>query len=117
MASNGALPQTLKSITATKIKELSKQRALFDRRKTEILSAANATQDLRSRAHILLDGVSSLKGYPTGSLDKDDTDLDADSGDSDCEDMPTAPGAGRLQRGDHANIRRFLLQSRRRERR
>jgi hypothetical protein len=114
MASNGALPQTLKSITATKIKELSKQRALFEQRRTEILSAANATQDLRSRAQVLLEGISSLKGFHTGSLDKDDADLDADSDseESDSEDMNTASGAGRLQRADHANIRRFLLQSR-----
>jgi hypothetical protein len=112
MASHGALPQTLKSITTTKLKELSKQRALFDRRKAEILAAANATQDLRSRAQVLLDGISSLKGYPEDSLDEDDTDLDTGSGDEDSEDESTAPGAGRLRREDHANIRRFLLQSR-----
>jgi hypothetical protein len=111
MTSNGALPQTLKSITATKIKELSKQRVLFDRQKTEILAAASKAQDLRSRAQVLLDGISHLKGYPKDSLDRDDTDLDADS-ESESEDTPTAPGAGRLQRADHANIRRFLLQSR-----
>ena len=111
MASNGALPQTLKSITATKIKELSKQRALFDQRKAEILAGVSSAQDLRSRAQVLLDGISNLKGYPKDSLDKDDMDLDAHSGDSDSEDMPTTPGAGRLQREDHANIRRFLLQS------
>lgn len=37
MSSLGALPQTLNSITATKIRELSKQRKLFDKRKHDIL--------------------------------------------------------------------------------
>ncbi|KAJ5793778.1 hypothetical protein N7457_000377 [Penicillium paradoxum] len=112
MASNGALPQTLKSITATKISELSKQRALFDLRKTEILAIANTAPDLRTRAQALLDGISRLKGYPKDSLDKDDVDLDADSSSDESEDTRTARGVGRLQREDHTNIRRFLLQSR-----
>lgn len=109
---NGALPQTLKSITATKISELSKQRALFDQRKTEILAVANAAPDLRTHAQALLDGISRLKGYPKDSLDKDDLDLDADSSDEESEDTLTSRGVGRLQPADHTNIRRFLLQSR-----
>jgi hypothetical protein len=111
MASNGALPQTLKSITATKIRELAKQRALFDLRKAEILEAANAAPDLRTRAQALLDGTSRLKGYPKDSVDKDDTNLDADSSDEEAEDTLTCRGVGRLEREDHSNIRRFLLQS------
>ena len=75
---NRALPQTLKPITATKISELSKQRVLFDRRKTEILAVANAAPDLRTRAQALLDGISRLKGYSKDSLDKDDLDLEAE---------------------------------------
>ncbi|CAG7987690.1 unnamed protein product [Penicillium nalgiovense] len=109
---NGALPQTLKSITATKISELSKQRALFDRRKTEILAVANAAPDLRTRAQALLDGISRLKGYSKDSLDKNDLDLDDDSSDEESEDTLTSRGVGRLQPEDHTNIRRFLLQSR-----
>ncbi|KAJ5480218.1 hypothetical protein N7530_005727 [Penicillium desertorum] len=109
---SGALPQTLMSITATKISELSKQRVLFDRRKTEILAVANAAPDLRTRAQALLDGISRLKGYSKDSLDKDDLDLDADSSDEESEDTLTSRGVGRLQLEDHTNIRRFLLQSR-----
>ncbi|KGO75253.1 reverse transcriptase [Penicillium italicum] len=109
---NGALPQTLKSITATKISELSKQRALFDRRKTEILAVANVAPDRRTHAQALLDGISRLKGYDKDSLDKDDLDLDADSSDEESGDTLTSRGVGRLQPEDHTNIRRFLLQSR-----
>ncbi|KAJ5833800.1 reverse transcriptase [Penicillium riverlandense] len=113
MAYNGALPQTLKSITATKITELAKQRALFDERKNEILSAANAASDLRTRAHALLDGLSGLKGYPKDALDKDDMDLDVDSSDDDSDSETGdvySPGMGQLHHADHTNIRRFLLQ-------
>ena len=112
MSSNGALPQTLKSITATKIKELSKQRVIFDQHKREILATAGAAKDLRTRAQVLLDGISRLKGYPKELLDRDDSDLDADSGALDPNDLISGSGAGRLQQNDHANIRRFLLQSR-----
>ncbi|CAI7628837.1 unnamed protein product [Penicillium glandicola] len=107
-----ALPQTLKSITATKISELSKQRTLFDLHKTEILAVANAAPNIRTRAQALLDGISRMKGYPKDSLDKDDLDLDADSSDEESEDKLTSRGVGRLQPEDHTNIRRFLLQSR-----
>lgn len=110
MVSNGALPQTLKSITAIKAREVSKQRALLNQQKGQILKAAEDAKDLRSRARILLNGVSDLKGYPKDSLDKTDEDLDAESDESDSEET-TTQGVGRLQRGDHKNIRRFLLQS------
>ncbi|KAJ5161633.1 hypothetical protein N7492_007025 [Penicillium capsulatum] len=115
MATTGALPQTLKSITATKINELSKQRLIFDKRKEEILAAANAAPDLRNRARVLLDELSSLKGYPKDSLDKDNFDLedvsDEEWGDESAngEDV-TSPGMGQLYPSDHTNIRRFLLQ-------
>ncbi|KAJ5493868.1 reverse transcriptase [Penicillium fimorum] len=107
-----ALPQTLKSITATKISELSKQRALFDLRKTEILAAANAAPDLRTRAQALLDGISRLKGYPKDSLDKNDVDLDADSSDEEPAEKLNSRGVGRLQPEDHRNMHHFILQSR-----
>jgi hypothetical protein len=113
MASTGALPQTLKSITATKINELSKQRVLFDKRKADILAAAEAAPDLRTRVRILLDGLSRLKGYPKDALDKDDLDLDISSSDNDSEDLEVnSPGMGQLYQADHTNIRRFLLQGR-----
>ncbi|KAJ5682498.1 hypothetical protein N7462_005663 [Penicillium macrosclerotiorum] len=111
MASIGALPQTLKSITATKITELSKQRALFDKKKAEILEATSATQDLRNQALILLNGLSRLKGYPKDAIDKDDMDLDVESDDNEEVDV-TLPGMGQLYQADHTNIRRFLLQGR-----
>lgn len=113
MASTGALPQTLKSITATKINELSKQRVLFEKRKADIIAAADAAPDLRSRARVLLDGLSRLKGYPKDALDKDDLDLDVGSSDDDSDDLEvTSPGMGQLLQVDHTNIRRFLLQGR-----
>lgn len=113
MTAISALPQTLKSITATKINELSKQRTLFDKRKDEILTAANNASDLRTRAYTLLDGLSRLKGYPKDELDKNDLDLDVDSSTDDSDDMEvTSPGMGQMYQADHTNIRRFLLQGR-----
>lgn len=111
MASSGALPQTLKSITATKINELSKQRTLFDKAKAEIHESASAATDLHARAKILLNGVSRLKGYPNDALDQDDMDLDVESSDSDSESEIATLDMGQLRQGDHSNIRRFLLQS------
>ncbi|CAI7642514.1 unnamed protein product [Penicillium pancosmium] len=112
MASTGALPQTLKSITTTKINELGKQRTLFDKAKAEIREDAEAATDLHTRAQILLNGVSSLKGYPKNALDKDDMDLDMESSDDDSESEMPNLDMGQLRNGDHSNIRRFLLQGR-----
>ncbi|KAJ5204580.1 uncharacterized protein N7498_005459 [Penicillium cinerascens] len=112
MSTTGALPQTLKSITSTKINELSKQRALFDKRKDEILADANAASDLHTRVRTLLDGLSRLEGFPKDALDKDDLDLDVDSSDDDSNLEMRSPGMGQLQPADHTNIRRFLLQGR-----
>ncbi|RAK98603.1 uncharacterized protein BO80DRAFT_153635 [Aspergillus ibericus CBS 121593] len=104
MSSGGALPQTLGSITATKIKELSKQRALFEKRRVEIVRAAEDAPSLRSKAQILLEGVTKLKGFPNDALDQEDLDTDSSS------DENTAV-ADRTERATHANTRRFLLQS------
>ncbi|KAJ5167041.1 uncharacterized protein N7482_005822 [Penicillium canariense] len=113
MAFTGALPQTLRSITVTKINEHSKQRALFVKQKADILEAAATAPDVRARARTLLDGLSRLKGYPKNTLDKDDLDLDVDSSDEDSDDDEvTSPCMGQLDRADHANIRRFLFQGR-----
>ncbi|KAJ5126968.1 reverse transcriptase [Penicillium atrosanguineum] len=115
MSSLGALPQTLKSITATKIKELSKQRTLFDKRKEEIFANANSASDLPTRVRILLDGLSHLKGYSKDSLNIDDLDLDIDSSTSSDDDSDleiSSPIVGQMRPENHANIRRFLLQGR-----
>lgn len=103
--SSGALPQTLRSITATKIGELSKQRGLFDRRKTEIANAAAAAPDLRTKAQVLLEGVTKLKGHPNDAFDKEQLDAA----------YPTAETLlayveDGSERAAHINIRRFLLQ-------
>ncbi|PYH99652.1 hypothetical protein BO71DRAFT_394130 [Aspergillus ellipticus CBS 707.79] len=104
MLSSGALPQTLGSITTTKINELSKQRALFEKRRTEVVNAAENAPNLRSKAQILLEGVTKLKGFPNDALDREDLDADqAVDEESAIED--------RTERARHANIRRFLLQS------
>jgi hypothetical protein len=104
MASASALPQTLKSITATKIKELSKQRKRFQRCKDEIFKAAGDAPDLRSRVQILLEGVTKLNGDPNDAFDKEDLDAD------DTEQRP-ARVADCSDRATYTNIRRFLLQS------
>lgn len=101
--SSTALPEALKSITATKIRELSKQRSLFDSRRNDILSAANNARDLRSKAQILLEGVTRLKGHSDDAFDKDDMDEGLASSPSEIEDGS--------DRATHINIRRFLLQS------
>ncbi|KKK21199.1 hypothetical protein ARAM_006854 [Aspergillus rambellii] len=104
MASN-ALPQTLRSITTTKIKELSKQRSLFEKRRHEILTAASNASDLRTKARILLEGVTKLKGHPGDAFDNEDLDVDHPEGDETRVEDGT-------ERARHANIRRFLLQGR-----
>lgn len=103
MASNGALPQTLRSITATKISELSKQRALFDQRKAEIANTAASAPNLRAKAQVLLEGVTKLKGHASDAFDKEDLDAQ----DSPVDVSYVENGS---ERASHINIRRFLLQ-------
>lgn len=102
MASVSALPQTLRSITTTKIKELSKQRVLFEKHRNNIIQSAGTASDLRSKARILLEGVAKLKGHPNDAFDQEDLDVDAESFET-----PVSDGT---ERAVHANIRRFLLQ-------
>ncbi|GFF95695.1 hypothetical protein IFM53868_08155 [Aspergillus udagawae] len=104
MASTSALPQTLKSITATKIKELSKQRKRFEERKDKIFKDSQDAADLRYRVQVLLEGVTKLKGDPNDAFDKEDLDAD------DTEEQ-TARVADCSDRATYTNIRRFLLQS------
>jgi len=101
--SSSALPQTLRSITATKIGELSKQRALFDQRKTEIANAAAAAPDLRAKAQVLLEGVTKLKGHPNDAFDGEQLD----AAERDLSNLLIDDGS---ERAAHINIRRFLLQ-------
>lgn len=108
MSSASALPQTLKSITATKIKELSKQRALFEKRRDEITKSANGAPDIRTKARILLEGVTRLKGHPNDALDKDDDDVESDDPEGAADSDEDSNG----ERAGNRNIRRFLLQSR-----
>lgn len=98
--SSTALPQTLKSITATKISELSKQRSIFETRRDEILAASKNAPDLRSKAQVLLEGVARLKGHPGDAIDKDDID----------ENLASEERVVDSERATHRNIRRFLLQ-------
>ncbi|KAI9923847.1 hypothetical protein ASPWEDRAFT_40354 [Aspergillus wentii DTO 134E9] len=99
-----ALPQTLKSITATKIDELSKQRKIFEKRKQEITTKAANAADLRSKAQVLLEGVTALKGDPNDAFDKENLDDEEESSNTFVADCS--------ERAAHVNIRRFLLQSR-----
>lgn len=62
MPSSGALPQTLQSITATKIDEVSKQRTSFEEYRTQVLQSAEKESNLREKVKILLDGVLRLEG-------------------------------------------------------
>lgn len=105
MATNGALPQTLRSITATKIGELSKQRILFDQRKAEIANAAASAPNVRAKAQILLEGVTKLKGHANDAFDKEELD------DPDEEPDLSSFIPDGTDRAAHVNIQRFLLQS------
>ncbi|QSS59512.1 RT-like superfamily domain-containing protein [Histoplasma capsulatum] len=98
-----ALPQALQSITATKITELKKQRALFESRKSALLKKADSQTDLRERVRILLEGVTKIQGFPGDGLDTSDKDdAERDWHDSSCD------GSTRSR---YRNIRRFLFQS------
>lgn len=116
MASTSALPLTLKSISSTKLEELSKQRALFNQRKSEILDAANSVSgnDLRRKVQILLEGVTRLAGRPEDAFDCDD-DMDQDrvgGGRSSPSSSSLAnTSSSDWKRSRDVNIRRFLLQS------
>lgn len=116
MSSTSALPLTLKSISSTKLEELSKQRALFNQRKSEILNAANSVSDvdLRRKVQILLEGVTRLAGRPEDAFDReDDMDLDrvVGGGRSSPSTSLADPSSSGWKRSRDVNIRRFLFQS------
>jgi hypothetical protein len=108
MTSASAMPQTLKSISATKMQELSKQRALFESRKEEIVRAASEAPNLRGKVNVLLEGVTRLTGQPHDARDDDDDD------DLQKEHLPISTrlyAGSHWDRTDRINIRHFLLQS------
>ncbi|RJE19119.1 hypothetical protein PHISCL_08546, partial [Aspergillus sclerotialis] len=75
----------------------------FVEMQSEILTATNNAPDLRSKAQILLEGVTRLKGHPDDAFDKDDMDESITS---------YSVGVGDdSERSTHTNIRRFILQS------
>ncbi|KAI1933532.1 hypothetical protein LOZ65_000165 [Ophidiomyces ophidiicola] len=74
LAANDALPATLKSITDTKLKELSKKQTLFESRKKAIYDEAANQQTLEDKVRILLEGVACVKGFPDDGLDTTDAD-------------------------------------------
>jgi hypothetical protein len=93
------LPQALRSITTTKIAELSKQKAIFESRKAAVYARAAEQDDLIDRVRVLLEGVTSIKGVPDDGLDKSDRDDESEA-------YPFA-----WTRNPLRNIRRYLLQS------
>ncbi|KAB8237406.1 uncharacterized protein BDW43DRAFT_297724 [Aspergillus alliaceus] len=103
MSTPGALPQTLRSITDIKISELSKQRSLFQKQREQILKAAANAPDLRSKAQVLLEGVTKLNGYANDAFDREDLDTYPEE--------PETTVENGTARAAHVNIRRFLLQS------
>ncbi|OKL64520.1 hypothetical protein UA08_00818 [Talaromyces atroroseus] len=114
-----ALPLTLKSISSTKLEELSKQRTLFNQRKAEILHAANNAADdsdgLRRKVQILLEGVTRLAGRAEDAFDReDDIDLDHVTPMASAARLPISPDlytTSDWERSRDINIRRFLFQS------
>lgn len=103
MSTAAALPQALQSITATKITELNKQRALFESRKAAILNSARQQPNLREKVRVLLEGVTRIQGFPEDGLDTSDKD----DGEHNWNDGPYDVST----RSRYRNIRRFLFQS------
>lgn len=54
---SSAFGETLKSITTTKLNEISKKRQIFEDKKTSILSSISNEHDQRQKLRVLLDGV------------------------------------------------------------
>ena len=52
--------ETLQVITTTKLTELSKKRALFEKSRSSVLSSAQREVDQKERLRILLDGIKPL---------------------------------------------------------
>ena len=63
MSSTDALFQTLHSTTKIKLKELSKQRTIFDHNKELVLLSANTEPDVQGALKVLHDGLRILPRY------------------------------------------------------
>ncbi|TAQ86971.1 hypothetical protein B7494_g4704 [Chlorociboria aeruginascens] len=57
MSSGGVFSETLQSITTTKLREISKKRAIFEEQKAFLLTAAQSETDQKKRLHILVNGI------------------------------------------------------------
>jgi hypothetical protein len=99
MSSTDALSQTLKSITATKLTELSKQRDAFEAKKKTILNNASKEPTSQARVSVILEGLQKLSEEQLKALQ-------ADNDDSDVEEMDIGLSDDSLK-----NIKRFVLQS------
>lgn len=79
---SAALPETLRSVTSTKINELKKQRDRYETVKKEILRDAGLVTDELERTRVLLQGVSrqaGIKAVDDESSDSDGSDFDYDA--------------------------------------
>lgn len=95
-SSSSILPQTLQSITSIKLRELRKQREVFESRKKNILQDVENASDKQTKVRVLLSGIARMH---TSNADKpleelSDLDLEDDQGELSL-----------------TNIRRFLDQS------
>jgi hypothetical protein len=76
---SAALPETLRSVTSTKIQELKKKRAQYEAFKTAILQQANTCTEERERTTVLLHGICHQARIPVTEEDSSDTDDDQTS--------------------------------------
>lgn len=95
-SSSSILPQTLQSITSIKLRELRKQREVFESRKKNILRDVENASDEQTKIRVLLTGLARMH---TSNADKPLEEL---------SDMDLDDGRGELSL---TNSRRFLDQS------
>lgn len=112
MSSASAFSKTLQAITATRVQELSKQRAVFEQRREEIRKATEDTSNLQTKAQVLLKGIACLHGYPQDDCGED-AHGEEDSVTGPTSDTTTSSSAAfGSHRAVNQNLRRFLLQNR-----
>lgn len=70
--SSSVFSQTLQAITTTKLKELSKKRAIFEESKSALLSASELERDQKERLRILVHGVKQCFAVKTASRRRGD---------------------------------------------
>lgn len=79
---SAALPETLRSVTSTKISELKKQRDRYETVKRDILRDAGKVTDELERTRVLLRGVyrqAGIKAVDDDASDSDESDFDYDA--------------------------------------